>query len=169
MAQGAIRGIRYDENFAYILKNENDFLYTEYKFLQNQLGNIFIRCMQTKYNGKIQLYYLTGRYKMLKDVIYRLDESSFLHIVESLMYDIADKAVVLTKKTKTAMYATNMLPNVVNISDTDKYTVLCNDCLDKSAVSLDNLNFSISEYIGHIENCDSMSVNVLSQNKDMEK
>ena len=90
MAQGAIRGIKYDENFAYILENENDFLYTEYKILQNQLGNIFIRCMQTRYNGRIQLYYLTGRYKKLIDVIDRLNESNFLHIVESLIYDVVE-------------------------------------------------------------------------------
>lgn len=55
---GMLREIKYNENFAYVLEENDSFLNTDYKMLQGQQEDIFIPCMKMIYNGKIQLVYL---------------------------------------------------------------------------------------------------------------
>ncbi len=50
-------------NIAYLLKDNSQFLTTEYKVLQSQTGGCFLRSMKMFYNGRIQLYYITNGYK----------------------------------------------------------------------------------------------------------
>lgn len=59
----------YGNDFSYILLDNNMFSLTEYKVLQSQSEELFIRCMKMLHNGKIQLYYVPGEYKRLKNLI----------------------------------------------------------------------------------------------------
>lgn len=77
-------------NFAYILSDNNTFLPTEYKVLQNQGGSCFVKCMKMMYNGKTQLYYLTNAYKPFSTMIPKLDADSFLTIVGNLFTAVTD-------------------------------------------------------------------------------
>ena len=77
-------------NFSYILNNNNDFLSTEYKVLQGQSNSGFVRCMKMLYNGKIQLFYLTGEYKPLSSLLHMLDADTFMKICSNLIADVLD-------------------------------------------------------------------------------
>ena len=77
-------------NFAYVLTNNDSFLSTEYKVLQSQTSNCFVRCMKMLYNGKIQLYYLTGTYKPLSSLFPTLDAERFITITANLLSDIIE-------------------------------------------------------------------------------
>ncbi len=77
-------------NFSYILNDSNSFLSTEYKFLQSQTDNCFVKCMKMMYNGKIQLYYLTKGLRTFSTMIPSLDADSFLTIVSNLFTNVID-------------------------------------------------------------------------------
>lgn len=77
-------------NFSYILSDSSTFLSTEYKVLQSQADNCFVKCMKMFYNGKVQLYYLTKGLKPFASMIPSLDADSFLTIVSNLLTDIID-------------------------------------------------------------------------------
>lgn len=55
---GILKEIKYNENFAYVLEENDCFFSTDYKILQGQQDDIFLPCMKMTYNGKIQLVYL---------------------------------------------------------------------------------------------------------------
>ena len=71
--------------FSYILQDESLFLPTEYKVMQNETEAFLVRCMKMHYNGKLQLYYMTGEYKKLSAVIRTLEPSEFLTVVSNLL------------------------------------------------------------------------------------
>lgn len=75
-------------NVAYILNDNNSFLATEYKVLQSQAEDLFVKCMKMLYNGKIQLYYLTNGYKSLTSIIPYVGAKNFMTIVINLFADI---------------------------------------------------------------------------------
>lgn len=77
-------------NFSYILNDSSSFLSTEYKVLQSQTDNCFVKCMKMMYNGKVQLYYLTKGLKPFTSMIPSLDAENFLTIVSNLLTDIID-------------------------------------------------------------------------------
>lgn len=77
-------------NFSYILNDSSSFLSTEYKVLQSQTDNCFVKCMKMMYNGKVQLYYLTKGLKPFAAMIPSLDAENFLTIVSNLLTDIID-------------------------------------------------------------------------------
>ena len=77
-------------NFAYILNDNNIFLSTEYKVLQNQANSCFVKCMKMLYNGKIQLFYLTKNIKPLSSMLSTLDNESFVTILSNLFTNIID-------------------------------------------------------------------------------
>ncbi len=77
-------------NFSYILNDNCTFLSTEYKVLQSQTNSCFIQCMKMLYNGKVQLYYLTSKYKALSALLPSLDADSFMTISANLIADIID-------------------------------------------------------------------------------
>lgn len=88
--KGIVSEMICDSNFAYILENNSHFLSTEYKVLQNQTSSCFVRCMKMLYNGKIQLYYLTGEYKSLASLLYSLDDERFYTIITNILSDIIE-------------------------------------------------------------------------------
>lgn len=72
-------------NIAYILENNGDFQVTEYKVLQNQSKDVFLRCMKMTYNGKVQLYYITEMYKSLPAIMTSLDSDAFITVIINLL------------------------------------------------------------------------------------
>lgn len=77
-------------NFSYILSDNSIFLSTEYKVLQSQADSCFVKCMKMTYNGKVQLFYLTSKYKALSSLLPSLDADSFMIISTNLIADIID-------------------------------------------------------------------------------
>ncbi len=75
-------------NFSYVLSDNCTFLSTEYKVLQSQTNSCFIQCMKMLYNGKVQLYYLSSKYKSLSVLLPSLDADSFMTISANLIADI---------------------------------------------------------------------------------
>lgn len=77
-------------NFSYVLNENGSFLSTEYKVLQSQSDNCFVKCMKMLYNGKIQLYYVTKSLKPFSSFIPTLDVDGFLKIVSNIFADIIE-------------------------------------------------------------------------------
>ncbi len=77
-------------NFSYILEDNKAFLSTEYKVLQSQTNSCFVKCMKMLYNGKVQIYYMTSKYKQLSSLFPTLDADSFMVICSNLIADIID-------------------------------------------------------------------------------
>lgn len=80
----------YESNLAYIIKDKQSFVSTEYKVLRGQSENGLIRCMRGLYNGNLQLIYLINDRKSLSDVISKLSENEFLNIFSKLLKIILD-------------------------------------------------------------------------------
>ncbi len=78
------------QNIAYVLSDNSQFLTTEYKVLQSQANSCFVKCMKMNYNGKIELYYLTNKYKPFGTMLPTLDVDSFMTICANLLADIID-------------------------------------------------------------------------------
>lgn len=77
-------------NFSYILRESDMFLPTEYKVLQSQASQNFVRCMKMLYNGEIQLLYLTDNLKAFSSMLPTLDPESFWKICANLISGIID-------------------------------------------------------------------------------
>ena len=67
---GIITEMKCGNNFSYILDDASLFLSTEYKVLQSQGEECFVKCMKLLYNGKIQFYFLVNEYKPLSEYRY---------------------------------------------------------------------------------------------------
>lgn len=90
IANNCISEMMCGSNFSYILNDNSSFLSTEYKVLQSQANSCFVKCMKMLYNGKVQLYYLTNKYKALSMLLPTLDADNFMVICANLFSDIID-------------------------------------------------------------------------------
>lgn len=72
-------------NFAYTLLDSGMFLPTEYKVLQSQDDQCFLKCMKLLYNGQIQFYYLLEDYRSLAQLLPSLDADGFMVIVTNIL------------------------------------------------------------------------------------
>lgn len=72
-------------NFAYILKDNNRFLTTEYKVLQSQTDGCFLHSMKMLYNGQIELYYMSDNCKSFSALDSVLDADGFLAVAGNLL------------------------------------------------------------------------------------
>lgn len=77
-------------NLAFVVNDNQTFLPTEYKVLQSQVDNCFVKCMKMHFNGKVQLYYLTNAYKSFDSIVTRLNEDSFMTIIANLFTNIIE-------------------------------------------------------------------------------
>ncbi len=77
-------------NYTCILNDNSLFLPTEYKVLQSQNNNCFVKCMKMLYDGKVQFYYLTSQYQPFGSLLSMLSPDSFLTVVSGLFADIID-------------------------------------------------------------------------------
>ena len=87
---GVIKETIAGSNFSYVISNKETFLATEYKVLQSQSEDGFVKCMKMLYNGKIQLFYLTQSLKSLASLIPSIEAEGFLTVVSNLLSDIID-------------------------------------------------------------------------------
>ena len=65
-------------NLTYILSDGNKFSTTEYKVLHSLENGCLVKCMKLLYNGKIQFFYLTDKYKSLAKILTNVDADGFL-------------------------------------------------------------------------------------------
>ncbi|MGN1139426.1 MAG: FHA domain-containing protein [Ruminococcus sp.] len=77
-------------NFSYVLNDNSIFLSTEYKVLQSQANNCFVKCMKMYFNGKIQLFYLTNTHVSMLSILPKLNPESFLSVVVNLFGSIIE-------------------------------------------------------------------------------
>lgn len=75
-------------NFTYTLMDNGLFLPTEYKVLQSQDDQCFVKCMKLIYNGQIQFYYLLEEYRSFAQMIPHLDADGLMVIVANILADI---------------------------------------------------------------------------------
>lgn len=72
-------------NFAYVLDDGSDFSLTEYKVMQGQSEDGFVKCMKMLYNGKTELYYISENRNTLEYLLPSLDADGFLDISYNLL------------------------------------------------------------------------------------
>ncbi len=87
----AVYGItetRYGNDIAYTLSGDALFSETEYKVLMHMKEGIFVRMMKIRFNGKIQLYYMTNGYRSLREASGELDEKGLMTIADALIDNI---------------------------------------------------------------------------------
>lgn len=80
----------YGNDYSYILLDNNMFSLTEYKFLQSQSEDMFIKCMKMLHNGKTQFYYAPGEYKRLKNLIRSISSENARIIITNFLKDIVE-------------------------------------------------------------------------------
>lgn len=80
----------YGNDFSYILLDNNMFSLTEYKVLQSQSDEMFIKCMKMLHNGKIQIYYVPGEYKRLKNLIRSMSSENARSFITNFLKDIVE-------------------------------------------------------------------------------
>lgn len=85
---GIITEMKCGNNFSYILDDASLFLSTEYKVLQSQGEECFVKCMKLLYNGKIQFYFLVNGYKPLSNMIPALDGDGFMKILANVFSNV---------------------------------------------------------------------------------
>lgn len=88
LEKGIISELKCGSDFAYILSDDDIFLPTEYKVLQNQWNSSFIKCMKLKFNGKMELLYLAGNLKPLSALIPNLSVENFILVVSKILEQI---------------------------------------------------------------------------------
>ena len=81
---GKIEEMKYDSNFAFILNDKNSFSGTEYKVLNNQTDDYFIKCMKMTFNGKTQFYYITDKLRTFASILPYIDSDKFMVIMTNL-------------------------------------------------------------------------------------
>lgn len=88
--QGTVTEMSCGANFAYILSDNSFFLPTEYKVLQSRSGDCFVKCMRMLYNGKVALYYMTGAYKPMSEILPSIDAERFVTVTANILADIIE-------------------------------------------------------------------------------
>lgn len=71
------------KDFFYIL-DDAQIVPTEYKVLHNQDDNLFIKCMNFKYNGQESLFYFTNNLKSLSNFFLDCNENEAVTVVSNL-------------------------------------------------------------------------------------
>lgn len=90
LESGQLQEMTCGSNFAYVVNDHTSFLPTEYKVLQSQGSNSFIKCMKMLFNGKVQLYYLTEGYRPLSSLLPKIDAENFMVVVSNILADVLE-------------------------------------------------------------------------------
>lgn len=77
--------IKCGNNFEYLLKDSTHFINTEYKVLQSQDNDVFVKCMKMTRNGLIDLFYMTDEYRSLSSMLIGINADTLVNIVINLM------------------------------------------------------------------------------------
>jgi len=85
----------------------------------------------------------------------------------------ADKVVMVLEQSKASVFAMNMLMKNMSCDDDDKYYFVCNkfDKNKSNALIVADIKqgFIVSEYVGHIDDVDSITLSGLAGNADIQK
>lgn len=87
---GAVIPMPNNINVSYLLRDNSDYLITEYKMLKAKTDDELLKCSKVLFNGKIKLIYATGGYKTLASIISGLDGNECLRILADMMKIIMD-------------------------------------------------------------------------------
>lgn len=90
LKNGVITELDCGANFAYILNDNNQFLLTDYKFLQSQINDGFIKCMKILFNGKIGFFYMSDSLKTFQSIITSINTETFMMICANIFNDIIE-------------------------------------------------------------------------------
>lgn len=82
---------------------------------------------------------------------------------------LADKVIMVMQQTKNSVFATDMLLKNISCNDNEKYHFVCNDFRETESNALASSNYVINEYIKHFDNFDSMNINDIGQQQDIQK
>ena len=72
-------------NFGYVLKDNNYFVNTDYKVLQSQSNDFFLKCMKMTHNGNIEFYYVTDEYVPISNIINGVPADTLMNILLNLI------------------------------------------------------------------------------------
>ena len=86
--EGRLEGMPCGKNYAYVLSDPHQFLSTDYKVLQSQSEDCFLKCMKLLYNGKLQLYYQTDGYRSFASLLPTLEPEEFMQIAAGILKDM---------------------------------------------------------------------------------
>lgn len=81
------------ENIGYILRDDTYFLPTEYRILQNQENNNFVKCMKMRINGRILLYYEINTLKTFTTFLPLMDSDGLIDSIKNII-----AAIISVKK-----------------------------------------------------------------------
>lgn len=102
-----------------------------------------------------------------------IDADNVFDEYKARLIDIADKVIIVTLQNEAEVYATNVLVKNIGGINKEKYIFLCNDFDTEKRNALMSseriLNFSINEYIEHIEKKGKLTLEELSNKKDIRK
>lgn len=82
---GVIDEINCGNNFGYVLKDNNYFVNTDYKVLQSQSNDFFLKCMKMTHNGNIEFYYVTEEYVQVSNIINGIPADTLMNILLNLI------------------------------------------------------------------------------------
>ena len=102
-----------------------------------------------------------------------VDSDSEFDEEKAALIDAADRVVIVTKQSASSVFTTNLLVSSISGVKSDKYVFVCNDFVAEDSNALispdANLQFSISEYVEHINNYDSLKVQSFAQVGGLQK
>ena len=102
-----------------------------------------------------------------------VDTDSAFDDDKASLLSIADKVIIVTEQTESAVYSTNILVSNINGINSEKYCFICNNFdkdKDNAIISPKlTLKFSINEYIYHMDHYDAMTCEDIGKNAGMQK
>lgn len=81
---GLIEEINSGNNFEIVLGNQVPFMETDYKVLQSQGNDIFVKCMKIKRNGQTDICYLSSDYRSLSSILQSITSEAAIAIASAL-------------------------------------------------------------------------------------
>lgn len=102
-----------------------------------------------------------------------VDSDADFEASSARLMDIADKVILVTKQSRSAVFATNLLVANINGIRRDKYIFICNDfdqAQDNALVSADMaLKFTVSDYVEHFSDYDRIKLESLSKENSIQR
>ena len=160
------------------LSNSNSGIYGELKYLiRNEVFNYLPPLRAPLFslglNTSVFRNFINGA-KASKDYDYIIIDTNSNFDEDKLFWlDMADKVIIITKQSKNAVLATNLMMSNINGVNADKYICVCND-FDKdseNALILADYNiiFSVSEYIEHLNKNNSIKLGDIAEIPSLQK
>lgn len=82
---------------------------------------------------------------------------------------LSDKVIIVLEQTKNSVFSTNMLLKNISCNDNEKYHFVCNNFNEKESNAIVSYNYVVNEYVRHFDSFDSMSINDLAKQPDIQK